>query len=76
MPDELGAVEHDRPLVRLVEAADAVEQRRLAGAVRADQGTDLALTDVEGGAVERRDPSESQGNVPDGEDGPVGSLAG
>src|SRR5690606_29978249 len=43
--------------------------RGLAGAVRSDQGTDLTFADVEGGAVERRDPAEAQGHVPDGQDG-------
>ena len=35
------------PGVRLVDAGDQVEERRLAGAVRADHADDLALVDVE-----------------------------
>ncbi len=38
----------DHALGRLVEAGDAVEHRRLAGAVRADQRGDLAATRLEG----------------------------
>ena len=49
------------PVGRLVDAGDEVEQRRLAGAVRADHADDLALVDVEVEAVDdpagRRTPS-------------------
>jgi hypothetical protein len=41
------AREDDVALRRLVDAGDEVEERRLAGAVRADHGDDLALVDVE-----------------------------
>src|SRR5262249_60072104 len=37
------AAEGDAPFLRLIEAVDDVEQRRLAGAVRPDDGADLAL---------------------------------
>ena len=42
------ALEGDAALLRLIEAVDDVEHRGLAGAVRADDGADLALADVEG----------------------------
>ena len=41
------AVEDDVATGRLVDARDQVEQRRLAGAVRADHADDLAPVDVE-----------------------------
>ena len=53
------AVEPDRAGVRLVEAGDAVEQRRLAGAVRADQAADRAGRDREADVVERGDAAEA-----------------
>ena len=37
---------------------EAVEERRLAGAVRTDQADDLAVGDVEADGVERGDPCE------------------
>ena len=42
----------------VVDAADDVEHRRLAGAVRADQPEDLAIFDLEREPVERDDPAE------------------
>ena len=39
-PDEIGAVERQRAGVGLIDAADQVEQRRLAGAVRPDDRED------------------------------------
>ena len=48
-----------RPVGRLVDAADDVEHRRLAGTVRPDQAADLALVDREGQAVERHDATEA-----------------
>jgi len=41
------AAEGDAAFLRLIEAVDDVEQRRLAGAVRSDNRADLALADVE-----------------------------
>ena len=58
-------------------AEDAVEQRRLAAAVRADQAEDLALLDVEADAVDRGDAAEALADVADFEDrghGAVSSL--
>ena len=55
-----GAVKQDAPALRPVEAADAVEQAGLAGAVGADDGHDLAVVDVEAHAVERGDAAEGE----------------
>ena len=46
-PGDALAREDDVALRRLVDAGDEVEERRLAGAVRADHADDLALVDVE-----------------------------
>src|SRR5712671_6059014 len=53
-------LEGDAPVLRTVEAVDDVEHGRLAGAVRADDGADLALADVEGHVGERLDAAESE----------------
>jgi hypothetical protein len=52
------AVERDLARVRLVEARDQVEERRLAGAVRADQADDLALATSSVTSSTRHDPAE------------------
>ena len=44
---DVAAVEHDGAAGRLLDAADGPQQRRLARAVGAQQGDDLALLDVE-----------------------------
>ena len=48
---------------RLIEPAEAIEQRRLAGAVRPDQAEDLALMHVEGHAIQRDDAAEHDADV-------------
>ena len=48
---------------RLVEPAQAIEERGLAGAVRPDQAEDLALMHVEGHAVQRDDAAEHDADV-------------
>jgi hypothetical protein len=48
----------DRARVRAIEAADHVEGRRLAGAVRADQAADLALFHPEGEIAHRGETAE------------------
>jgi hypothetical protein len=40
-------LERDRADIRLVEAVDDVQHRRLSGAVRPDDGADFALANVE-----------------------------
>ena len=54
---------------RLVEPAQAVEQRGLAGAVRPDQAEDLALMHVERHAVQRDDAAEHDADVANREQG-------
>ena len=49
------AVERDRALARVEQAADRLERGRLAGAVRPDQRHDLALVDLDRDALERVD---------------------
>ena len=46
------------PSVGLVDARDEVEQRRLAGAVRADHADDLALVDVQVEVVDHLEAAE------------------
>ena len=50
---DVAAVEEDRAVRRLLHAGDGAQQRRLARAVRAEQGDDLALLDVEVDAEQR-----------------------
>ena len=52
------ALENEAAAGRLVDAADEVEDRGLAGAVGADDGEDLALLHVEGDPVDRADAAE------------------
>src|SRR6202021_1642839 len=54
-PEDAAPIEDDVTLFRRVEAAKAVEQRGLAGAVRPDQAEQLAGADREGDALERDD---------------------
>src|SRR5713101_751697 len=59
------AFEDDPPLVGVVEAADHVEQRRLAGAVGADDGHDLPAPDGEAHAVQRLHRPETDADAVD-----------
>src|SRR5690606_3156530 len=52
---------------RMIEAVDHVQHRRLAGAVRTDDGADLALADIEGDFGQRLDAAEGERNVFRGE---------
>ena len=52
------AVEADLTVVRRVDAGDHLDQRRLAGAVVADEPDDLAGVELEVDAVERLDGAE------------------
>src|SRR5439155_23049176 len=56
-------IEDDAPGVGAQEAADDVEERRLAGAVRADQRGERAALDAEGGAVDGPDAAEASRHV-------------
>src|SRR6185503_7742406 len=64
---EILPVELHGARIRRVEAGDHVEDRRLAGPVRADQARDRALLDVERHRVQRDDAAEAQRDLPDGE---------
>src|SRR3989304_6061255 len=52
-----------RPRPRGEQAADRLEGRRLAGAIRADQGDDLALANLEGDALEGAELAVAGGGV-------------
>ena len=61
--DDRAPLEQDVAAIGRVETADAVEQRGLAGAVRADQAEDLSRLDREGDAVKGDDAAEAKGDV-------------
>ena len=61
------AGEREPPLGRLVEAGDAIEDGRLAGAVRADQRGDVAASDRKAEGVHRDEAAEPHREVFDGE---------
>ena len=52
-----------RPAVGRMHAGEAVEERALAGAVRADDGADLAARDLEVDVVERGQTAEADGQA-------------
>jgi hypothetical protein len=58
-------LEADLPLAESIEARQAVEHRRLACPVGADEADDVAARDVEGNAFEGRDAAEADGDVLD-----------
>src|SRR5437899_3087785 len=62
-------IEEDPAGVRLHHARDAVEQRRLAGAIRPDEAQDLAPVEVDRDAVQRDHATEAHIDVPDPEHG-------
>ena len=66
---ERAAVEQDRPGAGIVEARDAVEERRLAGPVRPDQAADGAPRDLEGDILERGHAAEPDGEPADRKQG-------
>src|SRR5262245_834788 len=57
------AFEPDIAVVWNVETAQAVKERRLAGAVGPDETGDLARLDIEGNAIEGHDAAEADGNI-------------
>ena len=67
------ALEGDAPLLWLIEAVDDVEHRRLACAVRPDDGADFAFADVKGDVAQRFDAAEPERNVFDRQDRLAGS---
>ena len=64
------AVEPHRACARH-EAADRVHERRLPGAVRADEAHDLVVADAQAGVVDRDDPTETNADSRDFERGDV-----
>ena len=66
---DTGAVHQNIAGARLVEAAEAIEQCGLAGAVRSDQAEDLALLHVERNTVQRNDAAEHDADVANREQG-------
>ena len=68
------ALEQDVAVGEAIEAADAVEQRGLAGAVRPDQAADLAVADIERHAAECDDAAEAHRHVGNPEQRSVGGL--
>src|SRR5262249_48783933 len=65
---DVPSVEADAPARRRVDAADAVEDAGLAGAVRADDGEELMRFDIEAHAGEGRHAAEAQAQVIEGEE--------
>src|SRR5262245_22681949 len=66
-PAELGAAEPDRPRGGDEGPGDAVEQRGLARAVRADEPEDLALVHLERDLVQGGEPAEALGHAGEAE---------
>lgn len=59
----ISGVHHDRAGLRVIEAADAVEQAGLSRAVGTDDGVNRALADGEGYLRERKHSAKAQGEV-------------
>ena len=57
------ALEQNAAVLRMIESVDHVEHRGLAGAVRADDGADFALADIERNIGERLHAAERQRNI-------------
>ena len=70
--EDAAPVEHDVAAVGLVDAGDQVEERRLAGAVRADHADDLALVDVQLEIRDDLEPAECERDAAQCEQGLVG----
>src|SRR2546422_1430377 len=66
-PQDLLPAVRDRAVVGAEQAGQDVEERRLAGAVRADERADLAARQVEAHAVDRTDTAERLTDVDDPE---------
>ena len=66
--------EEDLALVGLIDAGDAFDQRRLAGAVVAEERDDLAGIDVPAHVVDGDQAAEALGEIADGEDGSAMAL--
>src|SRR5260370_25724607 len=62
------ALELDAAAVGMVESAQTVEERRLAGAVGTDEAADLTGGDLEGDVVQRDDAAEANRQAADAEE--------
>jgi len=67
LPGDVGAEELDAALIGRERAADQVEHRRLAGAVRPDEAEDLAGAELEADLVDGDEAAEAAGDAGDGE---------
>ena len=65
-PADILALKKYVPLLRMVEPGNAVDERRLPGSVRADEGQKLPVEDVHVNVVQNADAAERQGKVLDG----------
>ena len=65
MPGDVAILEDDPPALRPVAAGDAVDDRGLARAVRADDREQLALADMEAHLGERAHAGKAQGDIVD-----------
>ncbi len=70
LPGDVLAVDEDLPVGDVEQAGDAVEQRGLAAAGRAEQDQELAVLDVEIEVLEHRRAAEAQREVADRDAGP------
>src|SRR5262249_43958210 len=61
-PPRLASI-RDGALLRMIEAVDDIEHRRLAGAVRPDDREDLVLADLDRNLGERPHPAEGETNL-------------
>ncbi len=66
--EQVAPFEDHTTRIGLVQTGDDVEERRLAGAVRADEPADRALLQDERHIVERNDPAETPRHVLDSEE--------
>src|SRR5438309_11495189 len=67
-PEQLLVFETNASVRWLVETADAVEQRRLPGAVGSDQSNDLPGVNVERDRLQRRHAAERNADVRNGQE--------
>ena len=72
---DVASVEDDGAVVRLDDAADRPQERRLAGTVRADDGDDLALADLDRDVGEDRDAVVAHPQLAHGEERQLAVVA-
>ena len=73
-PGDRHAVQLDGAAVRLIHAGDEVHERRLAGAVLADQRVHLAAPDLEGDVIDGPDAREGLDHIAHGQARPPGTT--